>query len=117
MLELKEQEHIGKEPMASGNPNPSPATRWKKGFSPNPNGRKGKGIAKKDLKNFTQQELIISFNKVLFLNVEQLKESIKQGQTPAIEQIIARSLLRDYTRGKMANLEKILDRMIGKPKN
>lgn len=96
------------------NRNPSPATRWKKGKSGNPAGPMPGVIAKKELKEWTQQSVATAYKNLMNLEIPDLRQIADSLTTPVLEVIIARALLRDRMEGTTDNTERILDRAIGK---
>ena len=96
------------------NSNPSPATRFKPGQTGNPGGMKPGVVAKKELKEFTQATVAASFKKYMLLEIPDLREASDSLTLPAIEVIVARALLRDRLEGDLENLDRLLDRSVGK---
>lgn len=94
--------------------NPSPATRFKPGQSGNPHGTKPGVVAKKALKEWTQQTVAEAYKKLMTMEAPDLRKVADSLTTPIIEVIIARALLRDRLEGSTDNTQVILDRAIGK---
>lgn len=99
--------------------NPHPPSRWKKGQSGNPNGRRNcKGeMVKREMKVFTRRLIAETYNKYINCSVAELREAFKDHSLPAIEGIVAGALLKDRLSGQLVNTEVILDRTIGKVPN
>ena len=93
---------------------PPISRRWQKGQSGNPAGPGKKVIARKVLKQYTQDTIVQAFNKLLNSTTPELARMIKDADTPIIEVIVAQALLKDLRRSKMDLVEKLLDRIIGK---
>lgn len=96
------------------NPNPSPATRWKKGERPKGAGMKPGYLPRKELKEWTRASVAEAYKKYMNMRVEQLRDAAESLELPALEVIVARALLRDRLEGRMDNTEVILDRAIGR---
>ena len=79
----------------------------------NPNGARGKGIAKKDLKRITQQSVADAFNHLIHQPVSELKRIVESTESSGIDSVVAKAILVDIKEGHMANLGKILERVIG----
>lgn len=92
---------------------PPVETRFQKGVSGNPGGRKVDPI-KKALRNLTRE----SFREVIELaltgNVKELRLLIKDPTTTAIQLGVATSLLRAIQRGDWGTIEAIATRIVGK---
>lgn len=112
-IPLRKREKFGsKKP---GNPNPSPATRWKKGQSGCPSGSTPPGhVTRKALKVFTPQLIAETWAKYMQASLRELQEASMSLDLPAIECIISAALLRDKIEGDLVNTEKILDRAVGR---
>lgn len=108
-------------PRKKTNPNPSPATRWKKGQSGNP--RKinmriaAENIVKKEIKIYTRVLIAETYNKYINCSEQELRDAFTNKDLPAIEGIVAGALLKDRLSGELINTEIILDRTIGKVPN
>ena len=96
------------------NPNPSPATRFKKGNSGNPGGFSKDKIMKKELKLWTRQSVAEAYSKYCNMPLPELRKCSDSLILPALEVIVARGMLRDRMTGEMVNIERILERIIGK---
>ena len=98
-----------------GYADPPKKFRFKKGQSGNPAGPGKQVIAKKILKQYTQDSITQAFNKLLRSTTPELARIIKDTDSPIIEAIVAQALLKDMRRSRMDLVEKLLDRIIGKP--
>jgi len=97
-----------------GYANPPKEHQFKPGTSGNPAGPGKQVIAKKILKQYTQDTIANVFNKLLGLSQPELIRLIKDSNTPVIEVIMAQGLLKDFKKVRMDCVEKMLDRIIGR---
>jgi len=97
-----------------GYANPPKEHQFKKGQSGNPAGPGKQVIAKKILKQYTQDSITQAFNKLLRSTTPELVKIIKDADSPIIEVIVAQALLKDMRKSRMDLVEKLLDRIIGK---
>jgi hypothetical protein len=77
----------------------------------------GKGRPKlpsTETRQYTAQVLGEAINKLMGLTISELREVKDNPNTPSIEVIVARGMLRDKFTGELGNFDKILDRVIGK---
>lgn len=101
-------------------PNPRPKyavkhdKQWKRGFSGNPGGLRKGEVAKKALKQFTQAALTEAFSKVMQLTPKKIMKGRSAKDMPMVEHVVACALLADAENGTLCNLEKIMERIIGK---
>ena len=101
--------------MANPNPKPVPDhVRWKKGQSGNPSGRPKESITLKELKKYTREHIAEVINRLLELPSAHLQHMSKNPDTPVFEQIVARVLLRCQRVGNFVDIDRMLDRIIGK---
>jgi len=97
-----------------GHCDPPKEHQFKKGQSGNPGGLRKGSIAKKVLKQYTQSAVSETFNELIGLSTEELKSIVKEHDKPVIRLIVANSLLRDLKDGELSNMERVLERIIGK---
>lgn len=85
---------------------------FKPGESGNPNGRPpGAG---KEIRKYTRQLIGETVTKLLEQTCDELEETAKRKDTPAIEATVARVILKCKSKGEFTDLDRILDRIIGK---
>lgn len=89
--------------------------QFPKGVSGNPAGPGKRTIASKVLKQYTQRSVAEAFNRLLELPRADLSKIVEDQSAPIIEVVLATALLRDIRRAKINSVERILDRVIGKP--
>ncbi len=97
-----------------GKGNHAPVKMWKKGQSGNPGGLPKDTIAKKELKVFTASLVAEAFSKMLSYTAQELEYVVQQDQIPIIESIVAKCLLHDRKGSQLHNLERIMERIIGR---
>lgn len=101
----------------TGKNNPPKKTRFKPGQSGNPSGRAPKYITtitnKTGYKNSEIQDCMKS---MLRMTVDEISEIQKSKDTPVLEKLLAAGIQSDLQKGELRNLESILNRSYGKPK-
>lgn len=95
-----------------GNPNPSPATRFKKGNTLG--GRKPMTPEQKALALTTRVELKNVMVKYLALNPDEIDELLIENNLPVIDIAILRNLKKMHEEGSMDRADWILDHVMGK---
>jgi len=85
----------------------------RKGQILNPEGRRGKGIAKKDVKLLTQEALSKVFNSLVHQSRTVLEAILASKESSGIEAVVAKAIIVDIKEGHMSNLAKVLERIIG----
>lgn len=104
-------------------PNPRPKfaakheKQWRKGQSGNPGGLRKGEVARKALKRFTQAALAEAFSKVMRLTPKEVMDGSSAKNMPMVEHVVACALLADAENGTLSNLEKIMERIVGKVYN
>ena len=96
------------------NQNPSPSTRFKKGQSGNPGGLKKGVVPKAVLKQWTRLSVAEAYNKYMMMTIPELRRASDSLFLPSLEVVVARAIIRDRLEGELDNMERILDRAIGK---
>lgn len=95
------------------NPNPSPANQFKKGNKAAALARRGI-LPRRELKEWTRATVAEAYKKYISMSVSELREVKESFELPAIEVVIAGAILNDRMEGRMENIERILDRAIGR---
>jgi hypothetical protein len=98
------------------NPNPSPATRWKKGQSGNPSGPALQDKAVTALKRMGAQELAETCEMILKANRAELAAILEDPNTSMLQVNLISAILADTQKGLTYTLDKLLERVVGKPK-
>ena len=95
-----------------GNPNPSPATRFKKGNMMG--GRTPLTPEQKALVLSNRTELKIVMTKYLTLSPSEIEELLNENSLPVIDIAILRNLKKMHEEGSMDRADWILDHIMGK---
>ena len=90
--------------------------RWKKGQSGNPAGRKKKFITIAKEEGYALTEINDAIQQMLGMTVEELKEVAQNPKATILEKTVANALGRSFSKGKLDNLETLLSRVFGRPK-
>lgn len=99
-----------------GNPNPSPATRFKTGNLANP---KGAGAHKKALaavRKMTHEELAETCELILNSNRMELQAVLDDPTTPMLKVNLISAIMADTQKGLTYTVDRLLERIVGKPK-
>ena len=90
---------------------------FKKGQSGNPNGRAKKYITTvTDRTGYKNSEIQDCIKSMLRMTTPEIKQIIKDDTTPVLEKIIASGIQSDIENGELRNLETLMNRSYGKPK-
>lgn len=90
---------------------------FKKGVSGNPNGRAKKYITTvTDRTGYKNSEIQDCIKSMLRMTTPEIKQIIKDDTTPVLEKIIASGIQSDIENGELRNLETLMNRSYGKPK-
>ena len=90
----------------------SEATQFKPGQSGNPSGREKDPL--KGIKNYTKQHIADTFNELCEKTNDELEEISQSKTEPMLRVIIARVMIKAKAKGEYGEIDKILDRCIGK---
>lgn len=89
---------------------------FKKGQSGNPNGRPRKFATTMKDQGYKLSEINDTFQVLLSLNLEELKGVYENKDSTVLEKVVARSIQESIKKGDMKNIESILTRSFGQPK-
>lgn len=88
---------------------------WVKGQTGNPNGQPKIHEEIKQIMVNSRETVARLYWSCVNLNKEQLAERLRQNPS-VFEEGILRAIIKDMEKGQMITLEKLMDRVIGKPK-
>lgn len=98
------------------NGNPS-GSGFKKGQSGNPKGRAPKYITTvTDKTGYRNSEIQDCMKSMLRMTLDEISEIQNSKDTPILEKLLAAGIQSDLQKGELRNLESILNRSYGKPK-
>ena len=98
------------------NGNPS-GSGFKAGQSGNPKGRAKKYLTSvTDKTGYRNSEIQDCIKSMLRMTTPEIKQIIKDDTTPVLEKIIASGIQSDIENGELRNLETLMNRSYGKPK-
>ena len=90
--------------------------KWKKGQSGNPAGRKKKFITIAKEEGYALTEINDAIQQILGMQIHELREIGENPKATILEKTVAKALYTSYSKGKLDNLETLLSRVFGKPK-
>lgn len=88
--------------------------RFKKGYSGNPKGRAVKCITQIKMDGYKVEEVKDTFQKMLALNMEELRTVYENKNATALEMIVSSSIKKSIQKGSLESLETLLIRGFGK---
>jgi Glu-tRNA(Gln) amidotransferase subunit E-like FAD-binding protein len=103
--------------MANPNPNKNNLRPVQKGEVRNPYGRPKRTFTQAKEYGFSKDDVTNCYKLYISKTVEELQEIAKDKEISILETIVIKSLITDLKEGKMDNIEKILNRAVGTPKN
>lgn len=91
---------------------------FKKGFDPKRNlsGAPRKLISKISELGYSNREIADTLMNIAALTKTEIQSITDNEECTLLERMVAKALLRDYEKGSLWNLETIISRAIGKPK-
>jgi hypothetical protein len=98
------------------NNNPSPNTRIKKGQVLNPRGAGAHNKALIAFKKMGAEELAETCELILRANKDELASILADPETPMLKVNLIAAILADTQKGLTYTLDKLLERVVGKPK-
>jgi hypothetical protein len=92
--------------------------QFKKGFDPkrNTSGAPRKLISKISELGYNNREIADTLMNIAALTKTEIQSITENEECTLLERMVAKALLRDYEKGSLWNLETIISRAIGKPK-
>ena len=89
---------------------------WKPGQSGNPNGRPKKYTTALKEMGYKLSEINDTIQNILGMNVDELKDVWDDANATVLEKTVANALRRGIEKGSLYNLETLLSRVYGQPK-
>lgn len=92
--------------------------QFKKGFDPkrNSSGAPRKLISRISELGYNNREIADTLMNIAALTKAEIQSITENEECTLLERMVAKALLRDYEKGSLWNLETIISRAIGKPK-
>lgn len=92
--------------------------QFKKGFDPkrNSSGAPRKLISKISELGYNNREIADTLMNIAALTKAEIQSITENEECTLLERMVAKALLRDYEKGSLWNLETIISRAVGKPK-
>jgi hypothetical protein len=92
--------------------------QFKKGFDPkrNTSGAPRKLISRISELGYNNREIADTLMNIAALTKTEIQSITENEECTLLERMVAKALLRDYEKGSLWNLETIISRAIGKPK-
>lgn len=90
--------------------------RWGKGESGNPKGRPRKWVSTLKEIGYTKSQAVDCAVVLLGMTLEELQEVDKDTSNTILERTVAKAIIKGYEKGNLYNLETILTRVFGMPK-
>lgn len=93
-------------------------TPFKKGFDPkrNVSGAPRKLISKISELGYNNREIADTLMNIAALTKAEIQSITENEECTLLERMVAKALLRDYEKGSLWNLETIISRAVGKPR-
>jgi hypothetical protein len=93
-------------------------TPFKKGFDPkrNVSGAPRKLISKISELGYNNREIADTLMNIAALTKAEIQSITENEECTLLERMVAKALLKDYEKGSLWNLETIISRAVGKPK-
>ncbi len=99
------------------NPNPPEHTRWKKGQSGNPTGRRKLPVSLRSVAELSADEIKRTIAKHFRMNKETLIKVIQNPASPALDLVVASTIAKAIKDGDIAKAEYLFMRSLGKVKD
>lgn len=89
---------------------------FKKGQSGNPKGRPKKYVLSLKQEGYKMTEINDTIQAMVGMNVEELKKVYENDKATILEKTVAAALRKGLQKGDLANIETLMNRIYGKPK-
>jgi len=89
---------------------------WEKGESGNPKGRPKKLVPSMKMEGYKLPEINDTIQHIISMNHEQLKSVLDNPNATILEKTVANALVMSLKKGTLENIETLLNRVYGKPK-
>lgn len=89
---------------------------WEKGESGNPKGRPKKPVLQMKTEGYKLHEINDTIQAICSMNHEQLKVIMDNPKSTILEKTVAAALKKGIEKGELVNIETLLNRVYGKPK-
>lgn len=89
---------------------------WEKGESGNPKGRPKKLVPSMKMEGYKLVEINDTIQHIISMNQEQLKSVMDNPKATILERSVANALMMSFKKGTLENIETLLNRVYGKPK-
>lgn len=91
---------------------------FKKGFDPDRNykGRPRKLVSKISDIGYSNSEIMDCIKNIAALTEDEIKQIVDNKDCTVLERMIGKAILKDFSKGSLWNLEIIINRAFGKPK-
>lgn len=99
-----------------GKGKPPKHTQFKKGQSGNPDGARRHDSTLKVIRSLTHHELGVIVDTLFNTTVADIEKIIEDESYPFYVHVIARAMIKSYEDRSMEVIEKLMDRIIGKPR-
>lgn len=92
--------------------------KFKKGFDPkrNNNGAPRKLVSKISDIGYTNSEINDTIKNIAALTEDEIKQIVDNKECTLLERMVGKAILKDFGKGSLWNLEIIINRAFGKPK-
>jgi hypothetical protein len=95
---------------------PNDDTKFKPGESGNPNGRPRKYVSILKEQGYKLSEINDTLMALLSMDIQELKEVFENPKATVLEKAVAGAIRRAIEKGSLYNIETIITRAMGKPK-
>ncbi len=90
--------------------------KWKKGQSGNPKGRPKKVVSKFVERGYKIVEVNDTLQALMALELNEIKQVYQDEKATVLERIVAKALFEALKKGDLKNVETLLSRVFGQPK-